>query len=180
MGVEPFIIHGGEHGAAFIVCPHPIQKGLSHLVGLLHGGGGEFLIHHHDGFIKIIVLAAFLLHLDRPVGEQRFQNFGRRIFRNAPDIRVGRVVIHGHLGFPPAQNRHVGDGLLPPAPVNAFFNEVGEHFSGHPGGAEFDAYVHGLNFGRHGGGERLHIGAVLRIFLCRRLRNVQFSPHIAR
>lgn len=63
--------------------------------------------------------------------------------------------------------------------MNALFNKVGEYLAGHPGGAELDAYVHGLNFGRHGCGECLHIGAVLRVFLCRRLRNVQFSPHIA-
>ena len=33
-------------------------------ISFLHGGGGQFLVDDHDGPALVVMLAAFLLHLD--------------------------------------------------------------------------------------------------------------------
>ena len=176
--VEFFIVEPGQHVPPLVIRPHPIQKCLFDFISFLHGGGGQFLVDDHDGPALVVMLAAFLLHLDGFVHEQGFDNLSCGIFGNAPYAGGKRSIPYADGRFPAAQRRQIIDGLHSLAAVQ-MFHEVGKDLRRNPGGAEPDADVHSLDVWRHGGGQGFNIGSETRIGFRCGLRPMQFGPDIA-
>ena len=176
--VEFFIVEPGQHVPPFIVRPYPVEESLFDFIGLLHGGGCQFLVDDHDGPAMVVMLAAFPLHLDGLVHEQGFDNLSGGIFGNAPDAGGKRSIPYADGRFPSPQRRQVTDGLHPLAAVQVF-HEVGKDLRRNPGGTESDADVHGFDVRRHGGGQCLHIGSEAGVRLRGFFRPRQFGPDIA-
>ena len=176
--VEFFIVEPGQHVPPLVIRPHPIEESLFDFIGLLHGGGCQFLVDDHDGPALVVMLAAFLLHLDGLVHEQGFDNFSGGIFGNAPDAGGKRSIPYADGRFPAAQRRQIIDGLHSLAAVQ-MLHEVGKDLCRNPGGAEPDADVHSLDVRRHGGGQCLHIGSEAGVRLRGFFRPRQLGPDIA-
>ena len=176
--VEFFIVEFGQHVPPFIVRPYPVEESLFDFIGLLHGGGCQFLVDDHDGSALVVMLAAFLLHLDGLVHEQGFDNFSGGIFGNAPDAGGKRSIPYADGRFPAAQRRQIIDGLHSLAAVQ-MLHKIGKDLCRNPGGAEPDADVHGLDVRRHGGGQGLHIGSEAGVRLRCFFRPRQFGADIA-
>ena len=87
MRIEPLVVEFRKHVAPFVIGPDPIEKCLADFVGLLHGGGGQFLVDDHDVVATFVFLPTRFLNLDGFVCEQGFNDFVRRIFGYAPDAR---------------------------------------------------------------------------------------------
>ena len=82
--IELFVVELGQHVPTFVIRPYPIKERLFELIGLLHGGCGQFLINDHDVIATFVFLPAWLLHLDGLVREQAFDNLSGGIFGYAP------------------------------------------------------------------------------------------------
>ena len=178
VGIEPLVVEFGKHVASLVIDPDPIEESLFDFIGLLHGGGCQFLVDDHDGPALVVTLSAFLLHLDGLVHEQGFNDFVRRIFGNAPYACGKRGVPDADGRFPAPQRRQVTDGLHPLAAVQVF-HEVGKDLRRNPGGTESDADVHGFDVRRHGGGQGFHIGSETGVRLGCFLCLAQLGPDIA-
>ena len=178
VGIEPLVVEFGKHVASLVIAPDPIEESLFDFIGLLHGGGCQFLIDDHDGPALVVTLSAFLLHLDGLAHEQGFDNLSGGIFGNAPDAGGKRSIPYADGRFPAPQRRQVTDGLHPLAAVQVF-HEVGKDLRRNPGGTESDADVHGFDVRRHGGGQGFHIGSETGVRLGCLLCLTQFGPDIA-
>ena len=178
VGIEPLVVEFGKHVASLVIDPDPIEESLFDFIGLLHGGGCQFLVDDHDGPALVVTLSAFLLHLDGLVHEQGFDNLSGGIFGNAPYAGGKRSIPYADGRFPAPQRRQVTDGLHPLAAVQVF-HEVGKDLRRNPGGTESDADVHGFDVRRHGGGQGFHIGSETDVRLGCLLCLAQFGPDIA-
>ena len=177
--VEAVVVEPGQAGSSVVIRPYPVRESLFYFVGLLHGGGGQFLVQNRDGPALFVALAGFLFHLDGLVHQKGFNDFFRRVFRDAPDGGIQRDIVQIDTDAPSTERGQVIH-LLRAFSAMQMFDEVRYDGRRKPGGAELDADVHGFYVGRQSLRKRFHIGQKARVGACGVPCLTQFCPDIAR
>ena len=176
--VESLIIELGQSFAPVVIHPYPVKKSLLDFIGLLHGGGSQFLIHNHNGPALVIAASAVHFHLDRAIDEQGFDELACRVFRRSPDTGVQGIVPDADVGLPVTDGREILD-LLHTAPLMQMFHELIHDIGRNPCGAELDADVHSLDVGRHGGSKGFHVGSEAGVIRGGDLRLIELGSDVA-